>query len=129
MIKDDLKYTKDHEWVRVDGDTGTVGVTDFAQGELGDVVYLELPPVGEKLVAGARFGTIEAVKTVAELYAPVSGTVTAVNARLTEEANLVNQDCYGEGWMIKVRLGDPKELGMLLSPGEYGQLIGQAGHA
>jgi len=123
-IKENLKYTKDHEWIDVQGDTGTIGVTDFAQGELGDVVYVELPAVGTAIKAGDPFGTIEAVKAVSELYAPVSGTVTEVNTRLAEEANLVNQDCYGDGWMIKVKLANPSEAGALLTPKDYTELVG-----
>ncbi|MCH8991916.1 MAG: glycine cleavage system protein GcvH [Acidobacteria bacterium] len=120
--RDDLKYTKDHEWLLVEGETGTVGITDFAQGELGDIVYLELPEVGSSVTAGEVFGTIEAVKAVAELIAPVSGTVTDVNGALTEEAATVNADCYGEGWMIKIRLSDPSEAWNLLSVAEYAEL-------
>lgn len=120
--RDDLKYTKDHEWLLVEGETGTVGITDFAQGELGDIVYLELPEVGSSVTAGEVFGTIEAVKAVAELIAPVSGTVTDVNGALTVEAATVNADCYGEGWMIKIRLSDPSEAGNLLSVAEYAEL-------
>lgn len=123
-IKENLKYTKDHEWIDIKGDIGTIGVTDFAQGELGDVVYVELPAVGAAIKAGDPFGTIEAVKAVSELYAPVSGTVTEVNARLAEEANLVNQDCYGDGWMIKVKLANPSEAGALLTPKDYTELVG-----
>lgn len=123
IIKENLKYTKDHEWVDIQGDSGTIGVTDFAQGELGDVVYVELPAVGTPINAGDPFGTIEAVKAVSELYAPVTGTVTEVNARLADEANLVNQDCYGGGWMIKVRITNPSEAGALLSPKDYTALV------
>ena len=125
MIKDNLKYTKDHEWVLVEGDLGTVGVTDFAQGELGDVVFVELPKAGTKVAAAQPFGTIEAVKAVAELFAPMSGMVTEVNTRLGEAANLVNQDCYGAGWMIKIKLSDLAETKQLLSPQEYAQLVEQ----
>jgi glycine cleavage system H protein len=125
IIKDNLKYTKDHEWLDLQGDTGTIGVTDFAQGELGDVVYVELPAVGAALKAGEPFGTIEAVKAVSELYAPVSGTVTEVNTRLADEANLVNQDCYGAGWMIRVKVANPADTGSLLSPKDYSQLVEQ----
>ena len=124
MIKDNLRYTKDHEWLLVEGDMGTVGVTDFAQSELGDVVYVELPAVGTRITAGQSFGTIEAVKAVAELFAPVSGVVAEINARLADEAGLVNQDCFGAGWMIKVRLSDAREANSLLTPQEYGELIG-----
>jgi glycine cleavage system H protein len=125
VIKENLRYTKDHEWLLVEGDIGTIGVTDFAQGELGDVVYVELPSVGIRVAAAQSFGTIEAVKAVAELFAPVSGTVTEVNTRLTDEAGLVNQDCYGAGWMIKIKLADLQEVGHLLAPKEYGELIEQ----
>ncbi|MEW5701738.1 MAG: glycine cleavage system protein GcvH [Candidatus Zixiibacteriota bacterium] len=125
MIKDNLKYTKDHEWLLVEGDTGTVGVTDFAQAELGDVVYVELPSVGTRVAAAQSFGTIEAVKAVAELFAPVSGAVSAINARLADEAGLINQDCYGDGWMIKIKLSDPQEVDRLLTPKEYGELLEQ----
>ncbi len=123
IIKDNLKYTKDHEWLDVQGDGGTIGVTDFAQGELGDVVYVELPAVGANIKAGEPFGTIEAVKAVSELYAPVTGTVTEVNTRLADEANLVNQDCYGAGWMVKIKINNPAEAGALLSPKDYSQLV------
>lgn len=123
IIKESLKYTKDHEWVDIQGDTGTIGVTDFAQGELGDVVYVELPAVGAAIKAGDPFGTIEAVKAVSELYAPVSGTVTEVNTRLADEANLVNQDCYGAGWMIKVKIANAADAGALLSPKDYSELV------
>ena len=122
-IKENLKYTKDHEWLDISGDTGTIGVTDFAQGELGDVVYVELPAVGATIKSGDPFGTIEAVKAVSELYAPVSGTVTEVNTRLADEANLVNQDCYGTGWMIKVKMANANEASTLLSAKEYTELV------
>lgn len=125
IIKDNLRYTKDHEWLDTAGDIGTVGVTDFAQGELGDVVYVELPAVGAEIKAGQPFGTIEAVKAVSELYAPVSGTVTEVNTRLADEANLVNQDCYGAGWMIKVKMSGAPDASGLLTPKEYSQLVEQ----
>lgn len=125
IIKDNLKYTKDHEWLDIAGDIGTIGVTDFAQGELGDVVYVELPAVGASVKAGQPFGTIEAVKAVSELYAPVSGTVTEVNTRLADEANLVNQDCYGAGWMIKVKITAGSDPSGLLTSKEYSQLVEQ----
>jgi len=125
IIKENLKYTKDHEWVDIRADVGTIGVTDFAQGELGDVVYVELPAVGTVIKAGEPFGTIEAVKAVSELYAPVAGTVTEVNTRLANEANLVNQDCYGDGWMIKIKIANAAEASSLLSPKDYSQLVEQ----
>lgn len=123
IIKDNLKYTKDHEWLEIQGEIGTIGVTDFAQGELGDVVFVELPAVGTAVKAGDPFGTIEAVKAVSELYAPVTGTVTEVNTRLSDEANLVNQDCYGAGWMIKVKLTNAAEANALLNSKDYSQLV------
>ena len=123
IIKDNLKYTKDHEWLEFQGEIGTIGVTDFAQGELGDVVFVELPAVGTAVKAGDPFGTIEAVKAVSELYAPVSGTVTEVNTRLADEANLVNQDCYGAGWMIKIKIANAAEANALLNSKDYSQLV------
>lgn len=123
IIKDNLKYTKDHEWLEIQGEIGTIGVTDFAQGELGDVVFVELPAVGTAVKAGDPFGTIEAVKAVSELYAPVTGTVTEVNTRLTDEANLVNQDCYGAGWMIKIKIASAAEANALLNSKDYSQLV------
>ena len=123
MIKENLRYTKEHEWLSIDGQEATVGVTDFAQNELGDIVFVELPAKGTKVMAGAPFGTIEAVKTVAELYAPVSGEIVAVNQKLIEDAALVNTDCYGAGWMIKIRMSDPKDVDQLLSAADYGEMI------
>jgi len=123
VIKENLRYTKEHEWLSVNGQEATVGVTDFAQNELGDIVFVELPAKGTKVRAGAPFGTIEAVKTVAELYAPVSGEVIAVNQKLAEDAALVNSDCYGAGWMITIRMNDPKEVDQLLSATDYGEMI------
>jgi len=123
VIKENLRYTKEHEWLSIDGQEATVGVTDFAQNELGDIVFVELPAKGTKVMAGAPFGTIEAVKTVAELYAPVSGEIVAVNQKLIEDAALVNTDCYGAGWMIKIRMSDPKDVDQLLSAADYGEMI------
>jgi glycine cleavage system H protein len=120
----DLKYTKDHEWIRVDGDTATIGITDFAQRELGDIVYVEIETEGEDLDAGAAFGTVEAVKTVADLYMPVSGTVAGINGALDGSPDLVNSDPYGEGWMAKVTLRDASEIDGLLSAEQYGELVG-----
>lgn len=122
MIKEDLKYTKEHEWLRIESDEAVIGITDFAQGELGDIVFLELPSVGTKVSSGDSMGTIEAVKTVAELYAPVSGEITAVNDQLADNAALVNSDCYGEGWMVKIRMDNAGETDQLLSPQEYKQM-------
>jgi glycine cleavage system H protein len=118
MYPADLKYTKDHEWVRVDGDTGTIGITNFAQQQLGDVVYVELPEVGASLTAGQTFGTIESVKAVSELYAPVSGEVVEVNAGLKDKPEDVNAKPH-DTWMIKVRLANAAETGSLLDAAAY----------
>ena len=122
LVPDGLKYTKDHEWAKLEGAVATVGVTDHAQRELGDIVFVELPKVGASIKAGESFGTIEAVKTVAELYAPVSGTVTEVNAALSADAGVINQDPYGTGWIIKVKMDKPSTEGMLDAAG-YKALI------
>lgn len=122
---EDLKYTKDHEWIRVQGDTGIVGITDYAQGELGDVVFVELPAVGKKVKQGETFGTIEAVKAVSDLYAPVTGEVTEVNTALEKFSELVNKEPYGGGWMIKLRIGNPQDLASLLDAKHYRALIGK----
>jgi len=119
-----LKYTKEHEWISVEGDTATIGVTDFAQGELGDIVFIEVETVGETLEESETFGTIEAVKTVSDLFMPVSGEVLEFNETLNSNPELVNKDPYGEGWIIKVRLSDPSELSHLLDAAAYGDLIG-----
>lgn len=120
---DDLRYTNDHEWIRVDGDTGTVGVTDFAQSELGDIVFVEIDSDGDTLDQDAVFGTIEAVKTVSELFMPVSGQVVEVNPALDSQPELVNEDPYGEGWLIKVSLSDPSQLDGLLSAASYAEKV------
>ena len=122
-IPDSLKYTAEHEWVRMEGDTGVVGITDYAQGELGDIVFVELPAVGDTVEAGKPFGTVEAVKTVEDLYSPVTGEVTGVNEALTEDAAQINSDPYGEGWMVQIRLQDPSAAADLLSAEAYGRLI------
>lgn len=118
MYPADLKYTKDHEWVRVEGDTGTVGITDFAQQQLGDVVYVELPEVGTTITAGQVFGTIESVKAVSELFAPLSGTVTEVNGALKDRPDAVNSAPH-DSWMIRVKLSQPSETGALLAAVDY----------
>ena len=120
-IPENLKYTKDHEWALVDGGVATIGVTDHAQRELGDIVFVELPKVGASVKAGESFGTIEAVKTVAELYAPVSGTVEAVNGDLGADAGVINTDPYGKGWIIKIKVAG--DSGELISADEYKKLI------
>jgi glycine cleavage system H protein len=119
----DLKYSKEHEWVKVDGDTATIGITDYAQGELGDVVFVELPDSGEEFKQMDAFGTIEAVKAVSELYTPVSGEIVEINEKLEDEAGLVNQDCYGDGWMIKMKLSNPSELDDLMDADKYKELV------
>jgi glycine cleavage system H protein len=122
---EDVKYTKDHEWLRISGDTGTVGITDYAQGELGDVVFVELPPVGTALTAGKMFGTIEAVKAVSDLYAPVSGEVVEINPLLEKSPETVNKDPYSQGWMVKVKLTNPSEAAALMDVAKYRELIGK----
>ncbi|MEX0986668.1 MAG: glycine cleavage system protein GcvH [Bacteroidales bacterium] len=119
-----LKYTKDHEWILIEGDTATVGVTDFAQGELGDVVFVEIETEGETLGQGDTFGTIEAVKTVSDLFMPVGGEIAEVNDKLEESPDLVNSDPYGDGWMVKIKLSDASEAEGLMSADEYKALIG-----
>lgn len=121
----DLKYTKDHEWVKLDGNTAVIGVTDFAQSELGDIVYVDISTVGQDLKQHDVFGTVEAVKTVSDLYMPVSGTVTEVNAALDGSPEKVNADPYGEGWMVKVEIQNPAEVEALLTVDQYKELIGQ----
>lgn len=123
-IPAELKYTKDHEWVSVDGDVATVGITDFAQGELGDIVYVEVETLDETLDIEAVFGTVEAVKTVSDLFLPVSGEIIEFNEALEGEPELVNSDPYGAGWMIKVKMSDPSQLEGLLSAEDYAALIG-----
>ncbi len=122
---DNLMYTKDHEWLLVNGDTGTVGITDHAQGELGDVVFVELPAKGKVMKQHDSFGTIEAVKAVSDLSSPTSGTVTEVNGALQGAPELVNKDPYGAGWMVKIKLSNPAEASGLLSSAEYKALIGK----
>ena len=122
---DDLKYTKEHEWVKVDGNTAIVGITDFAQSELGDVVFVELKDVGAKLQQHDVFGTVEAVKTVSDLFAPVSGEIAEVNIDLETEAEKVNQSPYEEGWMVKIAMEDQSQLEGLMSAEEYKTHIGE----
>ncbi|MBA3242177.1 MAG: glycine cleavage system protein GcvH [Acidobacteria bacterium] len=118
-VPENLHYSKDHEWVRVEGDTGTVGITDHAQDALGDVVYVELPKVGETFTAHGTFGSVESVKAVSELFIPVGGEVIEVNEALQEEPEKVNTDPYGEGWMVRIRLSAPGEVDSLLNSAEY----------
>ena len=123
-IPAELKYTKDHEWIRVEGDEATIGITDFAQGELGDIVYVEIETEGESLGGEEVFGTVEAVKTVSDLFMPLSGEVVAVNEDLEGAPEKVNEDPYGDGWMIKVKLSDAGEVDALLSADQYKELVG-----
>ena len=123
-VPTNLKYTKDHEWVLINGNVATVGITDFAQHELGDIVFIEIETVGEELGHGEVFGTVEAVKTVSDLFMPVSGTVKEKNEELDTTAELVNSDPYGKGWMIRVELSDPSEIDALLDAEAYKKLIG-----
>ncbi len=123
-VPSDLKYTKDHEWVRVEGDVATVGITDFAQGELGDIVYVEVETVDETLDKDEVFGTVEAVKTVSDLFLPVAGEIVEFNEALESEPEMVNSDPYGEGWMVKIKFSDPTELDELLDDAGYKDLIG-----
>ncbi len=123
-IPAELKYTKDHEWIKVEEDIATIGITDFAQSELGDIVYVEIETVGETLAQEEVFGTVEAVKTVSDLFMPVSGTILEMNSGIEGEPESVNHDPYGKGWMIKVKISDPSQLAGLLSADAYKALIG-----
>lgn len=123
-IPSELKYTKDHEWVKIEGDTATIGITDFAQGELGDIVYVEVETEGDSLDKEATFGTVEAVKTVSDLFMPLSGEIVEFNKGLEKNPESVNTDPYGKGWMIKVKLTDSSEINSLLSAEQYKALIG-----
>ena len=120
---DNLKYTKEHEWVRIEGEEAVIGITDFAQHELGDIVYVEIETVGQELNAGDVFGTVEAVKTVSDLYLPVNGTITEVNPKLNTNPELVNTDPYGEGWMVKMKLADLADAYTLIDPAAYKDMV------
>lgn len=122
-VPEKLRYTNDHEWALIEGDVATVGVTEYAAGELGDVVYVELPEVGDSATKGDSVGTIEAVKTVADVYSPVSGEIVEVNDALTDNSELVNQDPYGKGWIFKIKLSNSAEVNELLTPEDYKKLI------
>jgi len=119
----DLRYTKDHEWIKLEGNTATIGITDFAQGELGDIVYIDINTVGKMLSAEAIFGTVEAVKTVSDLFLPVAGTILEVNSALTAQPELVNSDPYGAGWMVKVTVVNASDFEALLTSEAYAQLV------
>ncbi|GAL65958.1 glycine cleavage system protein GcvH [Jejuia pallidilutea] len=123
-IPSELKYTKDHEWVKIEGDTAVVGITDFAQSELGDIVYVEVETLDETLDADEIFGTVEAVKTVSDLFLPLSGEIVAFNEALEDEPETVNSDPYGDGWMIKIKYSDASQIDNLLSSEAYKELIG-----
>ena len=123
-IPSELKYTKDHEWIRMDGDTATVGITDFAQSELGDIVYVEVETLDETLEADEIFGTVEAVKTVSDLFLPLSGEIIALNEALEDEPESVNSDPYGAGWMIKIKCSDLSQVDQLMSDEDYKTLVG-----
>lgn len=122
-IPADLLYTKQHEWIAIDGDVATVGITDYAQQELGDIVYVELPEVGQSFEAEDAFGSVESVKAVSNIYMPMSGKVIAVNEDLADAPEIVNQDPYGEGWLVKIKLADPSQADDLLSAEEYEQYL------
>ncbi|MFI5237145.1 MAG: glycine cleavage system protein GcvH [Ignavibacteriales bacterium] len=124
-LPENVKYTNDHEWVRVDGKIGTIGITEYAQGELGDVVFVDIDPDIKEITKGASFGTIEAVKTVSDLFAPFTGKVTEMNKKLVDSPEIVNSDPFGDGWMIKAELNNPAELNDLLDASQYRSLIGQ----
>jgi glycine cleavage system H protein len=119
----DLRYTKDHEWIKVEGNVATIGITDFAQGELGDIVYIDINTVGKMLSAEAVFGTVEAVKTVSDLFLPVAGTISEINPALAGQPELVNTDPYGAGWMVKVTMVNPADVEQLLTSEAYSQLV------
>ena len=123
-IPSELKYTKDHEWVKIDGDVATVGITDFAQGELGDIVYVEVETLDETLDKDEVFGTVEAVKTVSDLFLPLAGEIIEFNESLEDEPEKVNSDPYGDGWMIKIKISDSSQVAELLSDADYKELVG-----
>ena len=121
---DNLRYTKEHEWIRIEGDEAVIGITDFAQHELGDIVYVEIETVGKDLNEGDVFGTVEAVKTVSDLFLPVAGVITEVNPNLNSNPELVNSDPYGEGWMVRMKLANPADAEQLMDAAAYGELVG-----
>ena len=121
---ENLRYTKDHEWLNLDGDIATIGITDFAQSELGDIVFVDINAVGKALHAEEIFGTLEAVKTVSDLFLPVAGTVTEVNAKLESNPELVNSDPYGDGWMVKMKVANPGDVAQLMDAAGYQKLVG-----
>src|SRR5215213_5246769 len=120
---DNLRYTKEHEWIRMEGDEAIIGITDFAQHELGDILYVEIETIGQQLNSGDVFGTVEAVKTVSDLFLPVSGTVTEINPKLNTHPELVNNDPYGEGWMVKMKVTNPADIDSLMNKDAYQSLV------
>jgi glycine cleavage system H protein len=124
MVPENLRYTKDHEWIRVEGDVGAIGITHHAQEELGDIVFVELPKIGAALEQSASFGSVESVKAVSDIYAPVSGQVTEINSDLAETPEKVNDDPYGQGWLIKLKLSTPDQVGKLMTAAEYTAYVG-----
>ncbi|HPW45233.1 MAG TPA: glycine cleavage system protein GcvH [bacterium] len=124
-IPDDLKYTKEHEWVKLEGKTATIGITDYAQEQLGDVVYVELPEEGEELAKDDTFGSIESVKAVSDCYSPLSGTINDVNSLLADSPEVLNEDCYGEGWLIKIKVADPSDLDDMMDHEEYKAFVAE----
>ena len=127
-VPGDLKYTKEHEWAKIEGDRARIGITDFAQEQLGDVVFVELPKVGAKVTGMSTFGVVESVKAVSDLFAPLTGEVVEVNAELPKKPETVNRDPYGQGWMLVIRMANPAEANALLSAAQYEQLIAAGGH-
>jgi len=125
MYPKDLKYDKEHEWVKVDGDMAIIGISDFAQDQLGEVVYVDLPAVGDEIIAGESFGEVESVKSVSELFSPLSGDIVEVNDALGDAPETVNEDCYGDGWMIKLKMADPAQTDDLMSSDEYEAYIAE----
>ncbi|MDX2153517.1 MAG: glycine cleavage system protein GcvH [Bryobacteraceae bacterium] len=124
MYPENYRYTKEHEWVSVDGDTGTVGITHHAQSELGDIVYVDLPKVGAAVEKGATFGSVESVKAVSDIYAPISGEVVEVNGALSEKPETLNEDPHGSGWLVKIRLRNPEEIKQLMAAADYQSYVG-----
>ena len=127
-VPGDLKYTKEHEWAKIEGDRARIGITDYAQEQLGDVVFVELPKVGAKVTSMSTFGVVESVKAVSDLFAPLTGEVVEVNAELPKKPETVNRDPYGQGWMLVIRMANPAEANALLSAAQYEQLIAAGGH-
>jgi glycine cleavage system H protein len=123
MYPNDFRYTKDHEWIKVEGDEAVVGITDFAQNQLGDIIYVELPAVGKELAARQSLGVVESVKSVSDVYAPVSGIVTAVNEALAQTADLLNKDPHGQGWIVRIRMKDKKDVESLFKAGDYEKFL------